>query len=208
MDSALSTLLSILLKTGTAVGLLAASAGLLIGLWLIIAPAGYARLEERASRAFSLRRALRPLEISRNLDRHIYRHHRSLGLLIIAASSFTLYRLLFLFDPAQKGLPLFAGLLPHARYEALSEALLSALHLALILAHLSALLIGLVLYLRPSALKGFEATANRWVSSRQKSRWLDTPYNPTARLMESHPRLLGLTVLLLTLYLASLLLQP
>lgn len=207
MDSALPTLISLLLETGTALGLLAAAAGLLIGLWLIIAPAGYARLEERASRTFSLRRALRPLEISRNLDRHIYRHHRTLGLLIIAASCFTLYRLLFLFDPA-RGHSLFAGLLPHPQNEALSEALLSALQLALILGHLAALVIGLLLYLRPSALKGLEATSNRWISSREKSRWLDTPYNVTSRLIESHPRRLGLTVLLLSLYLASLLLQP
>lgn len=201
MDSVNPVLLSILIEAGTAVGLLAAGAGLVCGLWLLIAPAGFARLEQRASRNISLRRTLRPLEISRNLDRYIYRHHHGLGLLIIALSSITLYRLLFHFDIAQ-GARLFADLLPHG----LSGALFSALHLALILGHLFAIVTGLVLYLRPSALKGLEASANRWVSSREKSRWLDTPHTFPSRLMQSHPRLLGLGLMLLSLYLASLLL--
>ncbi|HEY9148910.1 MAG TPA: hypothetical protein VIQ22_07845 [Gammaproteobacteria bacterium] len=200
MDSVNPILLSILIEAGTAMGLLAAGAGLLCGLWLLIDPASFVRLEQRASRNISLRRPLRPLEISRNLDRYIYRHHRGLGLLIIAASAFTLYRLLFRFDNVQAA-QLFAGLLPTP----LLEALFSALHLALILGHLFAIVTGLVLYLRPSALKGLEAGANRWVSSRQKSRWLDTSYTFPSRLMLSHPRLLGLGVMLLSLYLATLL---
>lgn len=200
MDSVSPILLTILIETGTALGMLAAASGLVIGLWLIIAPVSYARLEERASRSISLRRALRPLEISRNLDRYIYRHHHLPGLLIIAASSYTLYRLLFLFHPEQ-GQHLLAGLLPAP----LCEALFNALQLTLILGHLFAIVIGLVLYLRPSALKGLESGANRWISSREKSRWLDTSYNLPARLIESHPRLLGLAVLLLSLYLATLL---
>lgn len=195
-----ATLFPLLFESIMALAMLAAIIGLITGIWLLVAPNSFNVIEQKSGRTFSLRRTLRPLELVRNIDRHIYRNHQIVGLAIIAASVFTLYRVLFDVTDGRA-----ATLLNDLFTPALGEWLYSSLELLLITTHLFTIVIGLVIYVRPSALKGLEARANHWITAREHTRWLDTQYNLPDRLLQSYPRQLGFLLLLLSIYLISLL---
>lgn len=176
----------------------AAMIGLVSGLWLLISPNGFARLEAMAGAPFSLRRGLRPFDISRNIDRYFYRHHQAIGLLVITASIFTLYRAMFDIVPGKVATSLILQYPP-----VVAEWLVTSLQYALLLGNLFAIIIGLVIYVRPSALKDFEARANRWFTARKKTLWLKTRLGPSTGYLRNQPRALGIIILVLSTYLIS-----
>lgn len=169
--------------------------GILIGLWLLIHPQSFAKFEALLSQTYSLRRQLRPLEISRNLDRHIYRHHKAVGLLIILASTYTLYRLLFDILPEP---PIDSPSIKVST--AIIDWLLSSLDFFLLIGNLFTVIIGFIVFSRPSLLKDFEYRANRWLSVRQKTRWMDSDIDFPDRLAQTKPRLMGVSLLILCIY--------
>lgn len=196
MDKYTSLLGSLLFDSLMLFALVAAVVGLLIGLWLLLSPGGYNRAAEIANRSFSLRRALRPVEISRSIERFVYRHHKPIGLAIILGSIFTLYRTLFELTPER-----LAGLLTHDTSLSGATWVFQALLITLIITNLFAMVVGLVIHIRPSALKPFEAGANHWVSVRRKTRWLEQRINITDHLLHARPRTMGFFLTLLSAYL-------
>lgn len=176
----------------------AAMLGVISGLWLLLSPQGFARVEQMAGAPFSLRRGLRPFDVAHNIDRYFYRHHQAIGLLIIAASIFNLYRAMFDIVPGH-----VSRLLLNYYPQAVAEWLVASLQYALILGNLFAVIIGLVIYVRPSALKDFEARANRWLTTRRKTLWLSTKLGPASEFLRNQPRTLGAIVLVLSTYLIS-----
>ncbi len=174
----------------------AALFGSVTGIWLLISPTGFARFEARAGSPFSLRRGLRPFDISRNIDRYFYRHHHAIGLLAIAGGTFNLYSAMFDILP-EKIDPLLAGQYPLV----VADWLVNSMHYLLLLGNLFAVIIGLVIYIRPSALKTFESRANRWFTARKKTLWLSARLGNTGEVLRTRPRLLGLVTLLLSAYL-------
>lgn len=176
----------------------AAVLGLVSGLWLLIAPGGFARIESIAGSPFSLRRGLRPFDISRNVDRYFYRHHEAIGLLVIAASTFTLYRTMFDIVPGK-----VARLLITQYPQVVADWLITSLQYSLLLGNLFAIVVGLVIYVRPSALKDFEARANRWFTARKKTLWLQSQLGNTGEILRNQPRTLGIIILILSTYLIS-----
>ncbi|MGM0593032.1 MAG: hypothetical protein ACQETD_00735 [Pseudomonadota bacterium] len=195
------TLLPLLLDAAMLFSTVAALLGVVAGLWLLLHPGSFLRLSRRANRSYSLRRRLRPLEIRRSADRYIYRHHRGFGLFVILASCYTLYRLLFHLGDSRAAQLLGEHLNPH-----LGGWIFNALIAFLILAHLFTAIVGLVIHNRPSTLKSLEEQANRWISTRERSRWLDKPIHLPDQLLQARPRQTGLLLLLPSLYLATLLL--
>lgn len=176
----------------------AALLGAVSGTWLLFSPAGFAHFEARVGSPFSLRRGLRPFDISRNIDRYFYRHHHAIGLLVIAGSIYNLYAAMFDVIP-EKIDPLLVGRYPPA----ITDWLVDSLHYFLLLGNLFAVVIGLVIYVRPSALKSFETRANRWFTARKKTLWLSTHLGDAGEVIRSRPRTLGVVILLLSVYLAS-----
>lgn len=176
----------------------AAVLGIVSGLWLLIAPGGFARIETMAGGPFSLRRGLRPFDVSRNVDRYFYRHHEAIGLLIIAASTFTLYRTMFDIVPGK-----VARLLIAQYPQVIADWLIASLHYTLLLGNLFALVVGLVIYVRPSALKDFEARANHWFTARKKTLWLQSRLDNSGEILRNQPRTLGIIILVLSIYLIS-----
>lgn len=176
----------------------AAVLGVVSGLWLLIAPAGFARVEAMTGGPFSLRRGLRPFDISRNVDRYFYRHHEAIGLLIIAASTFTLYRAMFDIVPGK-----VARLLISQYPQVVAEWLIASLQYTLLLGNLFAIVVGLVIYVRPSALKDFETKANRWFTARKKTQWIQSQLGNTGEILHNQPRTLGIVILVLSTYLIS-----
>lgn len=128
--------------------------------------------------------ALRLLDKQWPVERLIYRHHRTFGLLVLAASSFCLWQL-----TRPELMTLLAGRSP-----------VSILLWILLIGQALALLIGLIIFIRPSLLKPVETVSNRWLDLELAAK--DPPARPriTAILL----MLVGLIVLLAS---ASLLLQ-
>lgn len=119
--------------------------------------------------------SLRLLDRQWRIERLIYRHHRLFGLLILAAGTFCVWQ----FTRAEL-------------YGLLRDGSSAAVMLwTLLLAQGFNLLIGLVIFLRPSLLKPVETFSNRW-HHLDASRGQATP----RRLMAALIALIALTVLL------------
>ncbi len=143
--------------------------GLIVGVWMLIRPESFLRANQFLSQWHSVRKATKPLMVARRTERFVYRHHRPVGLLILAGSAYVLYVLIYFYDQKR----LSAAIFGDAYYSPLAEWLVPGLTLALGVGVLFAMGIGGFLLIRPSLLKGFESWANRWVSLRRASRALD-----------------------------------
>jgi hypothetical protein len=168
---------------------------LIVGLLLLLAPQRIIAQEQRFNSWISLRRSLKPLEQPRNIDARLYHLHRPLGLFILLSCSYILYQLAFHYDVTAVA-QLFAG---RNTTDPVSEWLAQSLLIIGLLLNLLLIPFGALLALQPSRLKGFEAWANRWISTRRGTQALDRLYTPVNGLVKHYPRLLGAFILLFSL---------
>lgn len=165
---------------------------LALGLILLLSPKAFDKLSNIMNRRFSGRRAMKPLEVSHYQEAFFYRHHLWTGGLILAGTLFFFFNLAFRFS-----LDAAAAALPGADW------IWTAVFWLLVGGNLVAAVIGLVILLRPSALKPLEAVANHWVSVRQAARPLEESHDITDRLVRRHPRTSGVLLLLAGLFLTA-----
>jgi hypothetical protein len=128
------------------------------------------------------------LDRRQSIERALYRHHRAFGAAVIVGAAALLVPLWELHNH-----PLVAGVLPGILGDwGVRAVILTSWALAVF-----ALGIGVFLLIRPSALKGFETKANRWIepfpSSAKTTVPADTGIN---RLILRAPRLIGLLLLM------------
>ncbi|HYW04023.1 MAG TPA: hypothetical protein VFA86_08775 [Gammaproteobacteria bacterium] len=166
-----------------------------VGAWLLVHPGSLLRADRSTGRWISTRRALRFLEVPHRWERFFYRHHRVFGAIIFLGSAYCLWAYVFRYDPARME-HVIAGS-PAA--EAMGW-LLPAVEVIYVVLTVLTLVAGAIFYLRPSLLKGFEAAANTWVSTRRLGRGLEHESHAVQRLAGGMPRLVGLLVLGLSLY--------
>ncbi|MBI5612121.1 MAG: hypothetical protein HY942_03495 [Gammaproteobacteria bacterium] len=159
-------------------------AGLIVGVWMLFRPQSFLRVNQFLSQWHSTRKATKPLMVSRRTEHFVYRHHRPVGLLILAGSTYVLYALVYYYDRKKLGAAIFGD----AYFAPLAEWLVPGLTLALGVGVLFAMGIGGFLLIRPSLLKGFEAWANRWVSLRRAGRvWDEMHEGPDRFLIRWRP---------------------
>lgn len=153
------------------------------------------RIGEWMNRWVSTRAALRPLEEQHSISRPLYRMHRLVGTLICAGA---LYALIVLGTPYGEMaiVKSLSGIGPPRFASWISESL----RIVLLVGNLGALLFGLVFIVRPSALKGLEAWADRRISARQATKPLEEVRLTTDRFARAHPRLVGAIVAVGSLY--------
>lgn len=168
---------------------------LLYGLALIFRLSWSLELNEKLNRWISTRQAMRPMELSRDIHRPLYRKHRSVGLLVTAGAAVVLYVLLTRYHPA----PIIAYFSRYMR-PGVASWLLDWFRGFVLVTNVFALLIGLALFLRPSLLKGLEAWANRSYSGRGLSKFLDVMHLGVDRAVTGYPRLFGTAIVIGSLY--------
>jgi len=171
-------------------------AGLISGVWMLFWPQSFLRANQVLSQWHSLRKATKPLMVSRRTERFVYRHHRPVGLLVLTGAVYVLYALVSEYDRRNIIAAFFGGVQPHPP----NEWLVPGLALALGACAVFALSVGAFLLIRPSLLKGFEAWANKWISARRATKPLDTMYSGPDRFLLRHPRLLAGLLILGSLY--------
>lgn len=169
----------------------------LTGLLMLLVPGWLLRMSEKVNLWIDTSVWFRKLDEQQHFERLFYRHHVLMGLLIVAGS---LYSLWFIWRLQGGEL---AALLPVMANPVLQEIVQVSLACFLLAGNLFALLVGLVVLLRPSLLKGLEAWANRWVASDQALGRLDRQVDVAERMVPGHPRLFGLLVVVGSLYIMS-----
>ncbi len=198
----LNLLLDAVLDTALIITVGGCIIAILMALILFFLPDVYLLVSQRLNKWVSTRQSLKPMEIPRRQERHIYRHHRLFGLLVTIGAVYTLSYFMLDYDPQriQKTLQQHVSLKP-----IILEWLLEAGSIMLMLTNLFVLVIGVIVLIRPSLLKNFEAWSNKWVSTRHASRVLDQQYAGLDRFTLQHPRLMGGLLLLASLYVLGML---
>jgi len=195
MQAALKFVIGIAGQTIYWVLILGCIAGLVLGALLLVDSARVFRWNERLGRWVSTRQATRPLDQPHDVKRFIYRRHRVVGIVVFAGALYTLDVLVF----GYRSRPLvhaFRDLAPPH----LLEVAFDTARWFLVVGNAAALLAGLILCLRPSLLKGFEAWADRQYSERRALKPLEQMHFQPDRFVRGHPRLVGSLMLLGSLY--------
>jgi hypothetical protein len=176
--------------------LIGALMGMALGLVLIFWPRILARVNSVMNYWISMRHIDRMLDRSISIELWVYKHHRTLGILIILGAGYMLVYFGFLFDKA-------AALQLLNRYApaTLLDGLLNAVVISSLTGAVVALLAGFILWLRPGLLRDIEAEANKWVSSRRATKVLDVQHGQVDRYVARHARQVGWLLLLCSIYL-------
>lgn len=162
-----------------------------VGVALLLRPGAMMRLHHRWSRWVDTNAWFAHLDrMLWNLEPRIYRHHRIAGTLLAAAAAYVLWQWAFAYD-REHALRVLAP-----RLQGLGlDWLAIGLEWVVVLVHAGALLLGAVIVVRPSLLKGLERAANQWHKHGDWVEALDRPRDVADRWFALHPRLLGLIVL-------------
>lgn len=174
--------------------------GIVAGLAMLINPDGVLRLNQYLSKWYSTERLSDALDKQRKVEREIYRHHRLAGALIVVGAIYTLYILNFAFSRQAT-----AVILSDRDNFSLVEWLLDALVLAFNVGCLTALVVGVILMMRPSFLKGSESRLNRWVNTEKSMHTLDVMRHGLDHFIASHLRITGALVIVGSIYVISVL---
>lgn len=189
--SGLSTTESLVIEIALLVLIIGLGIALCVGLLAIISPARAVALSQLLSQRHSMRQSTRVLEVPVATERFFYRHHRVFGAIIVLGAALILWYLGARFDAE-----LMARSLVASTQRVVAEILVETFVLVMWIGAGFSLLVGIVVFLRPSMLKGFEARANEWISTRQASRRLSSEHASMDRLFQAYPRALGVVIAL------------
>lgn len=189
------TLVEIVVQSGVIFLLLGTLFAFVVGVMMWLLPERVVALKQWSDRWLTLRRHTKALELPRYHDPLFYRHHRGVGSAIVVGASYVLYRMAFgavgELTPAMVDLPerlLF--------WQWLYDSGITFL----VIGSLFAVWVGAVIFFRPSQLKGIEARANRWLSTRQGLRHTDQSYTGLEAVMLRYRWLTGLSLMTGALY--------
>lgn len=162
-----------------------------IGIWILIQPQGFLRASKSLGRWISTDVFFGSLDRPRYQERFIYKHHRIAGLMIIAGAIYTLFIMIQKID-----VKLLVALLPQIGGQFWSHWFYGVAYALMISANLLALVIGLIVLVRPSMLKILETYMNKWVSPSIDLKKLDETHEIALEILPGNPRLFGLAVAL------------
>lgn len=171
----------------------------LFGAAVLIKPDLLLRWSGRLNRWISTTGFFQVLDAPHQTEHVFYRHHRLLGLAIVAGSAWCLYTFIFGVDSGR----LLASLPVLAVGKEVSAWLYGTLYNLLLAANALAIVLGLIVFIRPSLLKGIESWANHWVRSEKIAQPLDETHFIPEKILPGNVRVFALVVLLGGLYIMS-----
>ena len=175
--------------------LLGAAVALIAGILLVFDSPRAFRISDWLNRWVSTRSATRRLDEHHTIAKPLYRMHRLVGTLICAGALYAL--LVFGTAKGEVALAKSLGTLVPARAVAW---LTESLRYILLAGNFVALLFGLVFIARPSALKRLEVWTDRSISGRKSTKTLEEMHGQVDRFARTHPRLVGVLVILGSAY--------
>ncbi len=172
--------------------------GVTASLLLILRPSFMARINRVANRWVSTRHLDQALEHSVSIEQWCYRQHRMLGVLVGLGAGYMFLYFGVLFEKSAV-MPHLVGYLPARVSPLLLEWLLDALVLSALTGAVVAFYVGLLLFMRPSLLRGQEEGANQWLSTRRAIRPLEVPRDTLDKFVAQHASRVGWLLLLSSL---------
>lgn len=161
-----------------------------LGLALVLIPSRVLAMTGALNRWVSTKSFFDELNRPRYQERLFYRYHHLTGAIIVVASLACLYMLGLYLDPAD----LVARLVRLAGTEFGKWLMISLYYLLLVCLFLT-LIIGVVVFIRPSLLKSVETWGNRWVDTEKNLQQLDEVHEIPTNILPGRPRWFGLFVL-------------
>lgn len=192
-----NTLFLILRDFSLVLGATLVFVSLVVGVLLVFKPSVVINWNKKAGSTFSFRLSLRALDIPRYIDRVFYRHHKIIGTIVVFTSIYILYYFTQVFDAG-----VISSFMAGSAYLGFAEIIAKALQLFLLLTCVATLVIGIIMFIRPSLLKGFEDWSNRWISTPEVTKALFVERDHADQLAFRYPRLVGMAIILLSLYIA------
>ncbi|MGH8743164.1 MAG: hypothetical protein ACREUY_02700 [Burkholderiales bacterium] len=167
----------------------------LIGVLLLVQPQAIVRLNQYFNKWIGTEKLTSALDKPLRVEHALYRHHKLFGSLVLAGGAYVLYVLVF--KISEKAVVSFFA--RGTNIQAVSW-LMDALIVALFLAGVCAVVIGVFLIARPSLLKNFEQWVNRWYASEKGLKVLDTARFATDEWVARNTRILGLIIIVGSAY--------
>ena len=166
--------------------------GMIIGAAMLFAPHHVSRVNKDMSKWVETSGVEAALDKPHWTERVIYRHHRLVGLLLLAGAGFVLKAFFF-----GNGLNSLA-----ARVGVDMQVVIHAAANIFIIGAILAALVGIIMLTRPSLLKEIENSANRWVATDAISRFFNHMNPATDHLLMRYRRFTGWFLMLGGLYIA------
>lgn len=160
---------------------------LAVGVGLIVGSAGTLRFFVAMNRWVSTRRALAPLDVSRDTRQLVQKHRRWLAVVFVACATFAIVGLATGFDA--RAVSFVFGL--DARPSSVASWLVESVRWALIVGNLAAIVIGIMLGFFPDALAALEARGGRWYSERRLVKGADEMNLSLDGWVAAYPRYAG-----------------
>ena len=157
--------------------------GFAVGIGLIVASARTFRLFHAMNRWVSIRRALKPAEIPRDIDQFAHRYRYWFGIPLVVGGMFSTYGLVARVSASALGAAFAKGTMGP-----LLAIAAEALRWFLIIGSVSGVVIGIMLCYSPEVLGRFEKYANKWISPRRLVRTGDQMHPTLDKLVEAYPR--------------------
>ena len=161
----------------------AAIVGIALGVGLIINSARTLHFLGTMNRWVSLRSNLKPMEIPRDIGKAVYGHGRWFGGAFALGGAFAAFILL-----ARVEVAAVVPELGQSAPPAIVDWLVESLRWILVAGGALAVIIGAMLFFSPDAVRAVEARLNRWTSTRQLGKGVDTMHLTLDRWVGSFPR--------------------
>ena len=186
MNAAIAFLVSVLGQTLYILLLLGAALGLLIGIMLLVDSQRVLRWNAYLNHWISTGESLRVLDQPHDIKRVVYRRHRFVGLVVLAAALYALDVLVFNIQ-TRTLVHIFSDLAKPATLQLFADGA----RLFLVGGNALAILAGIILVLRPSLFKGVEGWTDREYAARLSGQALDAPRYQPDEWVRAHPRVAG-----------------
>jgi hypothetical protein len=173
---------------------------LTLGFGLIFAPSLTLKLNEKINTRVSLREKTKAIETAIKSEPFFYKYSKISGAILVLGSIFVLYTLTT-FNAY--------SLIPHLPKSITPQAWEWVIDSAQIFFFITCsfiLIFGLIIFIRPSLVKGFEETANHWISTRKSFSKMSTNIDFTNKLVNAYPRVFGAFIVIFSLFVLFLLL--
>lgn len=164
-----------------------------LGVWATLFPDSFVRFNQRLSMWISLDKSGAKGHKSVAIERPFYRYHVVTGLALIIAAIYVLYEVAFNLNSSEIEGVLFSGSeVQNIWIGILVDAAFGWIYIS----GFVALIIGSVVLIRPSYLKGIEQRMNYWVETEKYSHSLDKKHQILDEWVSKNPRIFGIISLL------------
>lgn len=164
-----------------------------VGVSFALRNATMLRLFEFMNESYSVRRAMKPLEIPRFIDPVLLKHPKLLGVGIILGAAMSIYLLMDVDEAIFQ--PMFLG--PFSYFSAV--VLAGYTKSFLLIGNGACAAVGFMMLFLPRHLSGIESYANRWYTLRKQTFPLSVTHHSVDKWVLAHPTVSGVTLSIMSM---------